>query len=187
MKKAFTFVEMMLSVAIFSIIGLAIASTLKSGFDVWKRARNLNIEERQRIFKIEKIKKELRQTFVFKKEIPFYVNETIMSFVLINNETINKITYYFNNKEKKLVRASNNLVDIIKAKKDNQEVDLSYSVFMSKIDDLNFECFYQDLKSGNYTWVSKWENKDVLPIAVRMNINYIKEQTDVQTVVFAVK
>ncbi len=190
MKKklsGFTFVELMLSVAIFAVVGVAITSTLRSGFNVWKRARNLNLEERQRIFKIEKIKKELRQTFVFKKEIPFYVNETLLSFVVLNNDTINKVTYFFNSKEKKLLRAINSLVDVIKAKKDNQEVTLNYNVFMSKIDDLKFECYYQDLKSGNYTWVSKWENKEVLPSAVRMNITYTKEQTDAQTVIFPVK
>ncbi|MBF0385983.1 MAG: prepilin-type N-terminal cleavage/methylation domain-containing protein [Candidatus Omnitrophica bacterium] len=102
-RKAMTLAEILLVVAIFSVITIAIYNSLSSGIKVWNKSRELLVEEDIVIF-FDKLSMDLRNVYIHSK-IKAKGNEHRLSFpsiVIIRSkdgkeisEQLGKVEYYY--------------------------------------------------------------------------------------------
>jgi len=183
MRKGFTLLELLLAVSIFAVISIAVYSTFNAGMNVWRRVSATSLHEKRRVLKIEKLKKELRQSFVFKeKEITFIGGNNQLSFPVIIGSRIKKAVYSYDPSRRALLKGIGDLSEIADARDESGKWMPEMSVFVENVDNVTFSYFNFDLTKGVYSWADKWENKAGLPAAVRCNITFPENETFAETI-----
>ncbi len=104
--RGFTFIELIIALTIFSIIGLAIYSTFSSGLNIWRRGEDVSRLQQEGRWALDRIAKELRNAVIYNygpaypDAVLFLGEKDKMSFLsLVYNSSasqseIKKITYY---------------------------------------------------------------------------------------------
>jgi prepilin-type N-terminal cleavage/methylation domain-containing protein len=171
----FTFIEVLIASTIFAVISIAVYGTFNSGMNIWRRAENFNLEGRKRLLKLEKINRELRNTFVFRKqELYFNGDKSRIEIPVIADSEINKVTYRFDPAKKTLFRSSTTLADIAAAKEKKETITSREAPYISDVDGVTYSYFYFDLQKAAYAWRDDWQ-QEILPLAVKINITFINE------------
>lgn len=179
MKKAFTLIELLIVTTIFSIVSIAVYATFSSGMNVWRRSKEINIEQERALLKIEKLGRELRQTFNF-KDIDFYGSKDKLQIPAIVDFEVARITYFFDADKKILFRSCDRLADILTAKEKKEELESKPVVYLSNADKLSFSYFYFDMQKSAYLWKEDWEQNNP-PLAVKLDIT-VKDETYATTI-----
>lgn len=178
--NAFTLVELLIALSIFSIISIAIYSTFSSGAAVLRRAKVIDLEFQKGLLKQERLSRELRQMPSCRKWL-FSGKEEKISFCGIVDYTPCRITYYFDNLTRSIMRNSDRLSGIITEEGlVDAELKSKSTVFLDKVKGVKFSYLYLDLKQ-NYNWAEEWKDK-YLPVAVKISIS--TENREYVTTVF---
>lgn len=177
-NRAFTLIELLITVAIFSVVSIAVYATFNSGMTVWRRAKDTSAQERQFLLKIEKLSRELRQSFNY-TDIAFSASTNKIQFPSVIDSDICRIIYSFDENKKILFRSSDKLADILAA--DKKELEPKFSSYLSDIDSLSFSYLILDLSKKAYIWQEDWK-QNYLPIAVKLSIT-VKDKTYATTII----
>mgnify|MGYP001557991504 CR=1 FL=1 len=169
-KKGFSLIEVLITALIFSTAAIAIYSAFSLGMKVWRRANDLSLYERKVILKMEKFRQDLRQSFVFKdKDIAFWGDKNKLSFPLLVDAEVSRVTYSLDRGKKEFLRAVESLKDILEAGAEKEKPEPEFKVWVSAAEDLSFSYFYFDLKKNKYLWKEGWQEPG-LPAAVKVNL-----------------
>ena len=179
-NKAFTLVELMITATIFSVVSIAIYATFNSGMSVWRRAKDNNAKQHKFMLRAEKLSRELRQTFIF-KDIAFKAKNNEIQFPSVIDADICRITYFFDENQKMLLRGSDKLADIIAAMEENKQVETKLFSYLSDVNSVNFSYLVFDLQKNAYVWKEDWQ-QTTLPIAVKLSI-IAKDKTYATTII----
>ena len=93
-NKAFTLVELLIAVSIFSVVSIAIYSTFSSGSSVLRRIKNIDLAQQKILLKAERFSRQLREQPDCRKKL-FLGAKSKISFAGNLNYFPSRITYYF--------------------------------------------------------------------------------------------
>ncbi|MFH1355002.1 MAG: prepilin-type N-terminal cleavage/methylation domain-containing protein [Candidatus Omnitrophota bacterium] len=172
----FTLVELLIAASIYAIVSIAVYSTFSTGMNIWRRAKEVNLEQSRIAIKLERLSRELRQTFNF-SEIRFLGTEEEISFAQVQDSGIVRMSYAFDQGDDALLRSIDTLVDILQGLPEGSEPE----EYIEEIEALKFSYFYFDLAENLYLWTEVWDQIG-LPLAVKLEITTEDEKTYVRTV-----
>ena len=179
--KAFSLVELLISVSIFAVVSVAIYSTFSSGLTVLRRSKNIDLAQQKFLLKIEKFSRDLRQTPTFNKQL-FSGTKDKLSFAGIINEMPSRLTYYYDNSSAAFMYNADELSNIIDEKGAiDPKLKSKSAVFINKVKEAKFSYLLLDLKKNNYEWLEEWKEK-YLPLALKLNI--VTDKQNYETTIF---
>lgn len=172
-KKAFTLIEAIIVITIFSIVGVGIASSFISGMKIWDRARKVGFVRNNALITLEMIARQLRQS-VNISQIKYWGEEDVFSFPVLSGNSIVEVKYEFDSSQKILYRRQTDLADILAKKEDN-----SKAIQILSAEEFSIKYRYFDKEMEEYEWIDEWNEKDGIFEAVRLQLkiednNFIK-------------
>jgi prepilin-type N-terminal cleavage/methylation domain-containing protein len=166
---AFSLIELLIAVSIFSVVSIAIYSTFSSGASVLRRVKNIDLSQQKILLKTEKLARELREQPGYHKQL-FWGTKISISFPGSLDYFPCRVTYYFDSSSLCLMRVVDKLNDILTPEgKIDLELKSKPSVFLSRVKGIKFAYFYLDSKKNEYFWSEEWR-EDNLPVAVKFII-----------------
>ncbi|MFH1678016.1 MAG: type II secretion system protein GspJ [Candidatus Omnitrophota bacterium] len=170
-KNGFTFIEMVIVMSMFSLIGMTIYITLSNGIKIWQRLNQTAAQEDINIF-FDRISRELGNTFEF-SAVSFQGGEDRISFVNLlsasglNQEEagIGEVSYTYNKTNRYLTREERDYSQIYKG--DSGDV----KELLKDIDSLGFSYYFYDEEEKEYYWQEQWQGKD-FPLAVKIELEF---------------
>lgn len=167
---AFTLVELLIAVTIFSVVSIAIYSVFSSGTAILRRVKNIDLTQQKILLKTESLARQLRQQPACRKQL-FLGAETKISFPANVDSFVSRITYYFDESSFCLMRVVDRLDKIITLEgKLDPELKAKPTVFLMKVKAVRFFYLYMDTKKNEYSWGDEWK-ENYLPVAVRFIIS----------------
>ncbi|MCX5698127.1 MAG: prepilin-type N-terminal cleavage/methylation domain-containing protein [Candidatus Omnitrophica bacterium] len=168
-RKAFTLVELLIAVGIFSVVSIAIYSTFSSGAAVLRRIKNTDLTQQRILLKTERLSRELRQQPACRKQL-FQGDKTKISFCANLDNFPHRLTYYFDSSALALKRVADKLDAIIDEGGNlDPELHSPAVIFLPKVKEASFSYLYLDLTKDAYLWTDQWQ-QDYLPLAVKFII-----------------
>lgn len=168
--KAFSLVELLISVSIFAVVSIAIYSTFNSGLTVLRRSKSIDLAQQRFLLKVERFSRDLRQTPVFNKQL-FLGAKDRLSFSGIVNEMPSRLTYYYDASSGALMYNADSLSAVITQEgKIDPELKSKATVFLNKVKEVKFSYLFLNIKNNEYEWADEWE-EDTLPAAVKFSIS----------------
>lgn len=179
--RSFSLVELLISLSIFAVVSVAIYSTFSSGTQVLRKVKNIDLTQQAMLLKEERFARELRQSVILRKPLFLGAKEKLVFGGIVDDKP-GRVTYFFDKSSQALLRAFDNLGDIITSEgKVDPELKSKPSVFLSKVKEIKFSYFYLDLAKNVYSWAEEWK-ESFLPLAVKLEI--ITEKQNYATTVF---
>jgi hypothetical protein len=166
----------MVTATIFCIVALGIASSFISGVKLWGRAKARSFYYNNVILNMEMIFKELRQS-VDLPQIGFEGNVHEISFPVVSDNIIFKVTYKFDSEKKILLRRLVALKDIISGK---EKENFTEKIFLN-LDDFSLDYFYFDKENNKYVWKDEWTKDKGIFTAVRLKTKF-KDEDFIKTI-----
>jgi len=173
--KGLTLLEVLITVSLFIVVGLAVYSTVYNGLKIWQRLNKTYVEENVGIF-FEKIAADLKNSFKY-KDIDFIGKEDSVQFATVvvfpgQSPALVKgpgrVLYSFNPKEKKLIKQKMSLSDIYR-----EAEGVSQELF-NEVESVKFRYYYFDAMTKEYLWTDEWL-MDYSPLAVRVELALVYE------------
>jgi len=161
-KHAFTFVELLVVVSLFSILSLTVYATFASGMRMWSRIQDTSLIQRKVSLGLEKFSLELRQALDFSK-IGFTGKSNEISFPFLADKEILRITYFL--EQKTLFRKLDTFKDILEEKE-----QAKIKTLLSDIEDLKFSFAYREEGKDQYSWKDTWDKEEGIPVIVKMEL-----------------
>jgi len=196
-RKGFTFIELLISVAIVSFVGAAVYSVFSNGIRIWRRSSQSRIYERDVRLVLEKFTGELRNALEI-SAIPFEGSEEFLRFPsLIDTSSqdsytyrLGRITYFFDDSKKEFCRKQESYSQALEGSSDEDEDGNDDSAgqmskiksgadvqgLISSVKELKFSYCYLDNATGEYRWKDDWkkEEQDSTPKAVTVDLSLEK-------------
>lgn len=170
--RGFTLIEILIALAIFSLVGSVIVSVFNKGVFAWKKDYKEDSLHQKARLSLELIAAELRNMCSF-KPIEFEGESSSIAFASHGSgkkeDALCRIEYYFDTLEKSLKRNYRNVNHLYSHK---QGID---EKLISGVDDFHIQYAYLDYNT-DIIWEDTWEEKDVLPAGVRINISLSDEE-----------
>lgn len=174
-RRAFSLVELLIAVGIFSVVSIAIYSTFSSGAAVLRRINNLDLAQQRILLKTEKLSRELREQPACRKQL-FQGDKTKISFCANIDDFPCRLTYYFDGQTLAIKRVADKLSEIIDEEgKLDPQLKSPSKVYLSKIQEASFSYLYLDLTKNAYLWKEQWR-EDYLPLAVKLTVSSDKKK-----------
>lgn len=173
-RSAFTFVELLIVVTIFSILSLAVYATFTSGMRLWKRIDDLSLIQRKALLRLEKISQDLRQALDFPKiGISGKSNELSFPLLSYDNQLI-KVSYFL--EDDSLWRGQQTYQDILEEKEPPAARSL-----LSGVEELKFSFIFKEEDKTDYSVKDTWAKEEGAPAAIKIELT-IKEETFTKTI-----
>ncbi|MEK7849445.1 MAG: type II secretion system protein [Candidatus Omnitrophota bacterium] len=164
-KKAFTFVETMIVLALFGILGVSLFSSFSMGMKVWKRATSTNLFKRKAVLTIERLSMELRRTFNY-ASIGFLGDKAHIEFPGIIANKIYNLSYDFFPEEKCVKRSGISRQEMLSLEDGNFS-----RIVIPQVKDFTLSYYGADNQTGNYTFLESWNNTVAgIPAAVKVSV-----------------
>ncbi len=165
-SKGFTFTEVVLSVGMVTIVGIAIYSSLKSGIDIWRKAYILRAEEDLGLL-CEKLSSDANNSIPF-QNLNFEGEVQELKFpTLVSSpqgfRSVGEVKYMFSPYEKVLKRGERDYSAIY-----SQKI-FSFKTVLKNVEYLGFSYYFWDSEAKEYAWSEEWI-KNSFPLAVRLEI-----------------
>ncbi len=164
-KRSFTFVEIMLVAVIFSVLIVSVYGTLSAGLKLWKRTQKVDFLERKILNVIEKFSSQLRQCLSI-SEIEFQGKTQEIIFSTLTSKGIIIVCYSFDFETKTLIYKQKTYREFLE--------DKSWHIKkrVSGIEDFSLSYFFYDQQKGKYLWVQEWQDKEKIPLGVKISLRY---------------
>lgn len=173
--RAFSLVELLIAVGIFSVVSIAIYSTFFTGSAVLRRINNLDLAQQRILLKTERLSRQLRQQPASRKQL-FQGDKTKISFCANIDYFPSRLTYYFDSASLTLKMAVDRLDDIIDEEgKLDPQLHSPAKIYLTKVKEASFSYLYLDLSKNSYLWKQEWK-EDFLPLAVKFIITFEKKK-----------
>lgn len=168
-SRAFSLVELLIAVAIFSVVSIAIYATFSSGMAVLRRVKNIDLTQQRILLKTERLSRELREQPACRKQL-FQGDKTKISFCANIDYFPYRLTYYFDSSANALKRVADKLSEIIDEEGNlDPELHSPPVIYLPKVKEVRFSYLYLDLNKNAYLWTDQWQ-QDYLPFAVKFII-----------------
>lgn len=162
-KRAFTFIELFVVIAIFALLSLAVYATFASGMRMYKRINEITLQQRKVLLGLERFSQETRQVLDF-IEIGFTGKSQEISFPVLVNDEINKVTYIL--EEDVLIRKQENFRNILEEKE-----QVKSKALIPDIGDLKFKFAYKEADKEKFSWKDTWnQEEDGMPTIIKLEL-----------------
>ncbi|MDO8536216.1 MAG: type II secretion system protein [Candidatus Omnitrophota bacterium] len=161
-KRAFTLVEVILAITIFSFIAVGISTSFFSGMKLWGRAISTDSWRNDILLGFESVSAELRQG-VDIPAIGYKGDAKSFSFPAPSGNSIVKASYLFDAQKKALVRSETKLKDILR----EDIIGSTGGKSMLYLDDFSVQYLYRDPLTEISEWKTEWKKEDGVFIAVK--------------------
>ncbi len=169
-KNGFTLIEILVVACIFSIIATAIGVSFISGIRLWGRVNSAG-SNTDVLITLEMMAKDLRQSLDM-PSIGFQGSSSEVSFSILDDNSILKVTYKFDSNENTLLRRYVYLKDIILGAE--KEKYIEKRILSSEEFSLSYLCY--DPENKSYSWKDEWvKDKGIFP-AVRIQTKFKNEE-----------
>lgn len=176
-KKAFTFVETMIVLALFGILGVSLFSSFSMGMKVWKRATSANLFKRKAVLTIERLSMELRRTFNY-ASIGFLGSKAHIEFPGIVANKIYNLSYDFFPEEKYVKRSGISRQGMLGLEDGNFS-----RIVIPQVKDFTLSYYSADNQTGNYTFLESWNNTAAgIPAAVKVSV-VLEDGTNLEKII----
>jgi len=192
---AFTFVELLISITLVSLVGVAVYSVLANGIHAWRRGNENRAYARNIRLTTERMACDLRNTFEF-SDIAFEGTEDSIMFpglVLSESDSsssevesyyeLGRIAYFYDSGENALRKEEK----IYPQALGEEEIGKG-EVLLERVNKLEFNYCYLDNATGNYKWKDDWkkEEQESIPQAVKIEMVLEKgtHQEDFEKTIF---
>jgi len=178
-KKAFTFIELIIAVTIFSIIAVSIYATLGAGIRIWLRTNPLiEAHQEMRTF-FDMISNDAKRSFIYTypdggikfdgkpKRVSFMTIAAVSGPDVPLHDEMVKVIYAFNEETKAVERT---------AAGRNEAFDERYArpeEIIRQAGDRQFVfeyCYAGTSVDEPYLWKESWEDEDKIPRAIRIRV-----------------
>ncbi len=160
----FTFVEMMVVLALFSILAICLYSSIAMGFKVWKRSASLNMVQRRAILNLERLSTELRRTANY-SSIGFFGNGESVIFANIYRDRIFNISYNYSRGDEAVYRSASTLQALL----DSEEAPARKLI--SDVENFSLSYYGYDKQKINLTFFESWNyTESGFPKAVKVSL-----------------
>lgn len=166
MKKGFTFVETMVVLALFGILGVSLFSSFSMGMKVWKKATSANRAERKAVLALERFASELRRAINY-TPIGFFGERSHVEFASMFGDKIYNISYDLLSENKTFMRSAMSRQEMLEL----EENTSAWRLAIPEVKDLNISYYGADNQTGNYTFLERWNyTASGMPMAVRVSV-----------------
>ena len=174
-KQGFTLVELLVIASILAMIAVAVFSTFASGLNVYTRIKTYKRAKIDVLLSLEKIEKDLRNTFRF-SGIDFSGEAKRVDFPGLikdrdpkGNEVISlgRVSYYLNTETGSLTKEEQSYFFTIPENSEARDKVKPLAV----AEDVNFSYYYFDATTQKYGWKNSWNKAEGVPTAVKIEIN----------------
>lgn len=190
--KGFTFIELTITTVIMGIISLAIFSAFAGGIKIYRKVQEYGRNYVLVVFSLEKMEKDLRNTFGI-AEIHFTGESRQIFFPGLvgvigaggRNLSLGRICYSFDSEKKALFRREQDYPAVMAG----AEVGKSEFRVETFAEDMRFSYYYFDRDAQQYAWKDSWDEKETLPLGVKIYTSFKEDDKDVsieRTVLFPV-
>jgi len=170
--RGFTFVEVLVVVALFSIISVSLFSSFSMGLKVWKMASRPNFAYRKAVLNLERLGRELRQARGY-LNTTFQGNDRELTFISVTHEKVFNMTYRF--KSEGLWRQAGAVGSGWSDAGEEREM-------VPDIDRLEFTYYGFDPASKSFVFFDNWDGATQgLPRAVRVVMD-LKDETHLEKI-----
>ncbi|MBU3933418.1 MAG: type II secretion system GspH family protein [Candidatus Omnitrophica bacterium] len=184
LKKGFTFIELLISITIISLVGVAVYSVFANGITAWRRGNKNRTYARNIRLTTEKVARELRNAFEF-SNIAFEGTEDSIMFpalIAVESESgegetethyeIGRLAFFYDKKEDALCREEKAYGEVF----EEEEIGKGEAL-IRHLRKLEFEYCYLDNATGTYKWKEDWkkEEQDSIPQAVKIKMVFKKK------------
>lgn len=163
-RQGFTFVELMVVVALFGIVGTVLISSFAMGLRVWKKAASLNLNSRGALLSMERWTMETRRLFKY-QPIGLFGNEDHVEFANILNDKILNISYDFASDEntvRRMVSSRQSFLD--------GEADGVSRTAISGVENFSMSYYGWDSQTQEYAFFNTWNSSQSgWPVAIRFH------------------
>ncbi len=172
-RSAFTFIELIIAITIFSIIAISIYSTFRAGTRVWLRSNSIiEVNQATRVF-FDTISSDLKNAIKYTEAGPNFEGEAQrVSFITLVNvysseaqlhTELAKVVYYFDSGKKAINRT-------LAIKKEGLNENVAKGVdLVNNLNEINFKyCYKSESLDTPYVWKDKWDEEDKIPRGVRI-------------------
>ena len=172
-KKAFTFIELMVAMTIFSIIATSIYYTVHTGIKVWLDENTFISQNQSLRMYFNILNSDLRNAVRFNSMTEEWTGESMTFWTILDKYTetgqdreIAFVKYYFDGDRNLLIRKCATI-------KQGFNPDLAEEQYILEgAESVLFEYAYTSSYSeGEYEWRNVWENEDNNPRAVKVTVN----------------
>lgn len=161
-NRAFTLVEVILAITIFSFIAVGISTSFFSGIKLWGRAISTDSWRNDILLGFESVSAALRQS-VNIPTIGYSGDAKSISFPIVSGNNIVRASYYFDAQKKALIRRETKLKDILEEKIDSSPEGIS----VLSLDEFSIQYLYRDPLSNISEWRAEWKKEDGIFAAVK--------------------
>ncbi len=105
-NKGFSFIEAMIVIALFAVIGASLVSSFSLGFKVWKRSASLSLDQRKAVIELERLSTDLKRFYPYYVQGGFFGTNSSVEVVNIMRDRIFNITYAYSTDEKCVYRSA---------------------------------------------------------------------------------
>ncbi|MFH0877448.1 MAG: type II secretion system protein [Candidatus Omnitrophota bacterium] len=164
--RGFTFVELMVVVGLFAIVGTVLMSSFAMGLRVWKKAASSNFNARGAMLTMARWTTETRRVFQY-QPIGFFGNETHVEFANILNNKILNISYDFSSNENVVRRTAVSRQALLEG-----EADGVSRTAISDAQAFSLAYYGWDAQLQDYAFYGTWNSSQSgWPVAVRFQVD----------------
>ena len=161
-KRAFTLVETILAITIFSFIAVGISTSFFSGIKLWGRAISTDSWRNDILLGFESVSAELRQS-VDIPTIGFSGDAKSISFPVVSGNNIVRASYYFDAQKKTLMRRETKIENITEENAGGH----SDGRPVLSLDEFSVRYLYRDPLSNISEWRAEWKKTDGVFTAIQ--------------------
>ena len=160
--RGFTMVEVLIVVALFSIIGVSLFQSFAMGLKVWKAASRPNFSYRKAVLGLERLSRELRQARPY-PGAPMMGTTDAIAFASVIHDHAYNLTYMRDGDT--LRREAYVIVPGPLGSVEKREVAVD-------VRDIRFSYYGFDIPSGGFVFFDNWDgNVSGYPLAVRLTLD----------------
>lgn len=163
-RRGFTFIEMLLAIAIFSFIATGLYGALRSGYKLWNRSdENSRTHQNWRSFDIH-VTRDLRNALDYSEDLPFEASDKKMSYMTLvadyrgghAGSRLTRVIYEVDDADNVLLRK---VADVSAGFDEKFARAARLADLEGNLKGLRFDYCYYDESSEDCEWIPEWEAK----------------------------
>ncbi len=171
--NAFTFVELLITIAIFSLLTLALYSSLSTGIIIWKRSKTEVQSLRTIRYLYAQTRNDLESAVSFSmlnfvgSADQFYFCSLSQTDIHTELKQLSKVEYQLAKQGNKVLGLSRTITNIQQGITENSESLSPNKIFMSEVQGMKLEYAYYDANTEKIAWLDSWKEENTLPPAIK--------------------